>query len=425
MSPLHICCNILEGLKSLIDSPSFLAQFHEKHHFIRKRKLTISQVILYLLYTSKASMNLNLSNIRDDLKELHFPELTKQALSKARLKLKPLLFKTLFLHSVETFYASSPSRKKWNGYHVFAIDGSCIQVPKTKDNISYFGLCKNKYHSREDSMACISILYDVMEDMVVDGVLHPYHYAERRSAMEHLSCLESIGLKDKTVVLFDRGYPSYEFYRHFDTENYFFAMRIQSAVKSLTQLSSKDEITQYHPSYIEDGKTVQVRVLHVELDDGTDECIVTNILDPAMTPAMFKELYFRRWKIESKYHELKNQLELEEFSGAVPTNVEQDFFIHLLFMNLCALLKSEADEKIRQEKKKRNYEYQANRAYIIGRLKKHLARLLSGGETIPVILAQFVKEAVKKRSQIQPNRTSKRPRIQLRHRHCKNRKTTM
>lgn len=243
--------------------------------------------------------------------------------------------------------------------------------------------------------------------------------------MEHLSCLESIGLKDKTVVLFDRGYPSYEFYRHFDTENYFFVMRIQSAVKSLTRLSSKDEITQYCPSYIEDGKTVRVRVIHVELDDGTEECLVTNILDPAMTPAMFKELYFRRWKIESKYHELKNQLELEEFSGAVPTNVEQDFFINLLFMNLCALLKSEADEKIRQEKKKKNYEYQANRAYIIGRLKKHLARLLSGGETIPVILAQLVKEAVKKRSQIQPNRTSKRPRIQLRHRHCKNRKTAM
>lgn len=40
-------------------------------------------VIIYLLYSSKASMFQNLSRIRDDLSALSFPDVSKQALSKA------------------------------------------------------------------------------------------------------------------------------------------------------------------------------------------------------------------------------------------------------------------------------------------------------------------------------------------------------
>lgn len=55
-----------------------------------------------------------------------------------------------------------------------------------------------------------------------------------------------------------------------------------------------------------------MRAIHVTLDDGTDECLVTNLMDPSITLAMLKELYFLRWGIESKHSELKNKLRLEE-----------------------------------------------------------------------------------------------------------------
>lgn len=428
MNKLMICQEILEEINQRIYSP-YLASYRLGNHFTRNRKLDITKVIFYLLYSSKASMNLNIAAIRDDILDINFPDITKQAISKARKGISSDLFKKFFHSSVTKFYSFYQKRKTWNGFYPFAIDGSCIQVPKTKDNIEYFGLCKNQHHSREDAMARISILYDLLEDIVVDGSINDYQHAERLSAKKHLDYLESVGLANRALLLFDRGYPSYEFFKRIHQKGYYYVMRIQNTVKALTIKGSNDEIVSYVPSQLkrDEPDPVQVRVIHVTLEDGTDECLVTNIMDCSITPAMFKELYFLRWGIESKYNELKNQLKLEEFSGARHQSVEQDFFINLLFMNLCSFMKSDADDRIAEETKNKNnkYQYQANRAFIIGRVKKYLVLMLCGTKQIAGALNQILLESIKKRSQIQPNRKCKRPRIQLRYRHLNNRKTCM
>lgn len=410
-----------------ISSSSYTNSFRLENHFTRNRKLDMKQVIFYLLYSSKASMYLNIANIRDDIPEIKFPDVTKQAVSKARKGISPELFRDLHHYSVETYYKLSKQRKTWNGFHLFAIDGSCIQVPKSKDNIEHFGLCRNKHHSREDSMSRISILYDLLNDIVVDGSINNYLYAERPSARKHLEYLETAGLAGNAILLFDRGYPSYDFFQRISQKGYHYLMRIQGNVTSLTQLDGNDKIANYIPSQRKGDNPVTVRVVHVTLDDGTDECLVTNLMDPSITPEMLKELYFLRWGIESKYFELKNQLELEEFSGSHHLSVEQDFFINLLFMNLCSLIKSESDRCINQEleNKQNKFQYQANRAFIIGRLKKYLVLMLCGAKQIVSTLKQIFEESIKRRSQIQPNRKCKRPRIQLRYRHLNNRKTCM
>lgn len=96
-------------------------------------------------------------------------------------------------------------------------------------------------------------------------------------------------------------------------------------------------------------------------------------------------------------------------------------------MNLCSLVKSEADSCITEIIKDKNnkFQYQANGAFIIGRLKKYLVLLLCGVKQIADALNQILQESVKRRSQIQPKRKCKRPRIQLRYRHLNNRKTCL
>ena len=372
-------------------------------------------------------MFLNLANIRDDLPNIQFPEITKQAFSKARNAISPMLFKDLFLNSAREFYDQIHKRKTWKGFYLFAVDGSTIQVPKTKKNEDTFGLCRNQHHTRADAMAQISILYDLLEDILIDGAIQKYHYAERKMALEHLKYMEATGLSSNAVLLFDRGYPSYDFYRHISEHGYFYVMRVQEQIKNITQLEKNDTITEYVPSYRKTEPPVKIRVIHVILDDGTDECLVTNLFDPSITVDMFKGLYFLRWGIESKYNELKNQLEVEEFNGATPISVEQELYISFLYMNICAMMKAEADIKISEEDshKENRFKYQANRAFIIGRMKKRLPQILTGRVEVSSELDRILAESIKRRSQIQPGRKCKRPRIQLRYRHCKNRKTCM
>lgn len=427
MSPLLICQNILSGIQKKISSPDFTSIYHEKNRFVRKRKLNIVQVIFYLLYSSKASMFLNLSGIRDDIPDIAFPEVSKQAVSKARNAISPALFRDLFHFSAETFYASHTDRNLWHGYHLFAVDGSTVQVPKTKQNDVYFGVCHNQHKSREDAMAGISVLYDISNDILVDGIIQKYPQAERSAARKHLEYLETVGLSKKQIILFDRGYPSYDLFRYISEKGYFFLMRVQKNTTSLTQLGAADAVTQYLPRERKKEQPVMVRVIHIILDDGTDECLVTNLFDPDLDAELLKELYFYRWGIEGKYNELKNQMELEEFTGATPTSVEQDFYISLLLMNLCALIKADADAAIKKdtETSGNRFQYQANRAFLLGKMKKRLVLMLCGSVGIPLELERMLQESVKRRSQIQPDRKCKRPRIQLRRRHCKNRKTCM
>lgn len=99
---------------------------------------------------------------------------------------------------------------------------------------------------------------------------------------------------------------------------------------------------------------------------------------------------------------------MEEFSGATSTSIEQEFFINLLLSNLAALIKASADEIIEEKARSANkFRYQANRAYIIGRLKWFVPRFLSKTSTMHV-LDDIFEGAVAVRSQIQPGRKDKR-----------------
>lgn len=427
MNNRTICQQIIEELRNLISSETFLFRFRMEKHFVRKRRLSMQQTIFFLFHASKRCMNLDIASIQDELPTVAFPDVSKQAVSKARKGINPELFRTLFRNAVELFYSQKKSTKTWHGYRLFAIDGTRIQVPKNPINIEHFGHAKNNKARIITAMASASIMYDLNHDMIIDAVLENFNYAERKAAQRHLDYFEQQDMKENAIVLFDRGYPSYEFFKRITKEGYYYLMRVQEKVYSLTRQDSADTITDYVPGYLKDEESIKVRVVRIILEDGTKEFLVTNLLDASITPDMLKELYFLRWGIESKYMELKSRLELESFTGACPISVEQEFFITMLLSNLSSILKADADDEIRRQtfEKNNRYQYQSNRSYILGRIKKLICPMLCGERDISREICRIYKEAVKRRSQIQPDRKCKRPRVQLQRKHFNNRKTCM
>ena len=118
--------------------------------------------------------------------------------------------------------------------------------------------------------------------------------------------------------------------------------------------------------------------------------------------------YFYRWPVETKYKELKSRLAIEEFSGATTTSVLQEFYINVLLSNLSSLIKNQVDEEIQITAKSTNkYRYQANRAFIIGRVKTIVPKILSNLFDLSAI-DRLYKESLRCRSQITPGRTFRR-----------------
>ena len=371
-------------------------------------KLSMLHLVTYLFHTTKASMYQNLSAIRDDLLPSNFPEVSKQAVSKARQFISPSLFQDLFTLSVDIFYKNLKKRKLWHGYHIFAIDGSKIEVPNSPSNFDFFGeMFTYPHKDRKFSSGLASIVYDVLDDYIVHASLHKYLGSERAAAREHLKTLEDLNIYKNSVIVFDRGYYSEDMFRYCVSNGYLCLMRLREKFKMVR--SCHGDTVAILPGNSKTGtEDIKIRVLEVILSDGSREYLGTNIFDTAMSVDMFRELYFLRWPVEGKYMELKEKFLLEEYSGKTKTAVFQEFYINLLMSNLTSLIKNKVDDDIDEHMTTTGkYRYQANRAYIIGRLKKAFPKILCNILQTEYI-DQIVSDAFKVRSQIIPGRKFRR-----------------
>ena len=393
MNRIDICKNIIQSVIQYITNTDVLEAHREKNHFIRNRKLSMFQ---------------NLSSIRDDLPSLDFPSVSKQALSKARQFISPDLSKELFYLSVDQFYNQVPSRKLWHGYHLFAIDGSKIELPNFSSNFGFFGeMFGYPDPSRRFTMGLASIVYDVLDDFIVHASFHRYLASERAAAIDHLKNLEGLGIYQDSVVIFDRRYYSENLFRYCVEHGHLCLMRLKDGYQ-LSKKCTGDTRSFLYGDPKAGTPDIEIRVIEVTLDNGTKEYLATNLFDPSITQAMFQELYFYRWPVETKYKELKSRLALEEFSGATTVSVFQEFYINMLFSNLSSLIKNQADEETLISADSSNqHRYQANRAFVIGRMKKILPKVLCGIFQLSAIDRLF-EDAIRCRSQILPGRTCRR-----------------
>ena len=122
-------------------------------------------------------------------------------------------------------------------------------------------------------------------------------------------------------------------------------------------------------------ESLTLRSIHFLLEDGSTEYLVTNLMPEQIAKENFPDLYQFRWGVESKYRELKNRLEIEAFNSIKPASIQQEFFAAMYLSNLVAVIKSESDSKIIVSINNR-HAYQANRSYILNRIKNCIVHLL-------------------------------------------------
>ena len=95
MDQLSLLKSIVSDISGILKSEDFLNAHRFPHCFVRKRKLSVYHVVTYLLYSTRQAMHNNISRIIK-LGPVQFPDVTKQAVSKARQGIMPSLFRELF-----------------------------------------------------------------------------------------------------------------------------------------------------------------------------------------------------------------------------------------------------------------------------------------------------------------------------------------
>lgn len=180
--------------------------------------------------------------------------------------------------------------------------------------------------NRRFTMGLASIVYDVLDDYIVHASFHRYLASERAASIEHLKTLEDLNIYHNSIVIFDRGYYSENLFRYCVDHNHLCLMRLKENY-NLAKKCSGDILTKLYGNANEGTEDIDIRVIEVILDDGTKEYLATNLFDKTITRDMFRELYFYRWPVETKYKELKSRFAIEEFNGATTISVFQEFYI--------------------------------------------------------------------------------------------------
>lgn len=332
----------------------------------------------------RASLSLEIENFFGFLKVDASKKFTKSAFVQARKKIKPEVFKHLSQRLVHEFYtANDKGVKTWNGFRLLAVDGSRITLPLTQALKSIYGETKN-HSSTSIIQAKISVLYDLENKYILDGELAPISMGERAMALSHFQYC-----KKNDLILYDRGYPSYDFIHEHIESDLDFLMRVKvsfsKVIEAFVSSNKYSQIITIYPgknvklaakSY-DKKSAIQVRLVRVALGNGQTEVLITSLKDNKQYPnKIFKKLYNKRWRVETYYDQLKNKLKVAHFSGYSNQSIAQDFYAALLISNIQSLIVGELEEEINQQHKDRKYTYKVNNNLSYGFLKNKIIAIL-------------------------------------------------
>ena len=366
------------------------------------------------------SLSIEIVNFLSFLKRKDIAQETfsKSAFVQARKKIKPEVFKHLNQRIIEEFYKdNSGVLRQFDNLRILAMDGSRLTLPFTKELEEIYGQTKNQTNTYiVQTKACV--LYDLLNEICINGVLSSIDTDERTQAKQLLEHCQA-----NDLIIYDRGYPSFELiYEHYQ-KNLHFLMRMpldfSQVLKDFVASGKTSQIVEIKPGQKKSfenkpytkSSTLKIRLLRITLNGGGIEVLATSLLDSKhYGNEVFKELYFKRWKIETYYDELKNKLKIEEFSGYSNQSILQDFYSTLFVSNIQTLIENEINEEIEKESETKNikYQYKINTTLSYGFMKDRILELFFTKNDMNDIINEL-KELFKKHLiPIRPNRKFER-----------------
>ena len=333
------------------------------------------------------SLSIEIVNFLSFLKRKDIAQETfsKSAFVQARKKIKPEVFKHLNQRIIEEFYKdNSGVLRQFDNLRILAMDGSRLTLPFTKELEEIYGQTKNQTNTYiVQTKACV--LYDLLNEICINGILSSIDTDERTQAKQLLEHCQA-----NDLIIYDRGYPSFELiYEHYQ-KNLHFLMRMpldfSQVVKDFVASGKTSQIVEIKPGQKKSfenkpytkSSILKIRLLRITLNSGGIEVLATSLLDSKhYGNEVFKELYFKRWKLETYYDELKNKLKIEEFSGYSNQSILQDFYSTLFVSNIQTLIENEINEEIEKESETKNikYQYKINTTLSYGFMKDRILEL--------------------------------------------------
>lgn len=362
-TPTHIRNRFYDILKEMEQNRPLYVKNPDKD-FTRNSTFTFQQTMLFITQLQSHSTNQELNNFFIPLHK----NITQSAFCQAKAKLNSDAFPALLRRLNQKF----PLRKTRFGLHLFAIDGSDLNIPADKKDCSTLIPYNSKnggYHQMH-----VNALFDLLENRYSDAVIQP-----RKEIQEVNAACTLVDRNDtpgNSLFIFDRGYESMNLMAHICERGSYFLIRakdIHSSVSPFNHLTFPEKDTfdvpvrfvctrngklkkenpvlykliqkkQAFDFIPPDDKTgvyeLCFRLVKLKLDNGTAEYLITNLPKRKFPVSKLKELYHLRWEIEVSFLLVKYRGCMNFFHSIKREYIIQEIFARLIFFNLVSLILS-------------------------------------------------------------------------------------
>ena len=336
--------NITQIVSEMQDIAPLFCESPSKN-FSRNRILTYSETLTIILGMAGGSLNKELYD--------HFKTAatipTTSAFVQARAKILPEAFQFLF----HEFNERCNDKKRYKDSQLLAVDGTDLNIAKNPDD-------EETYLKQGFNQLHINTLYDLENHTYVDAIIQGKPKTNEVDAICQM--LRRNRFKNKTILMADRGYECFNLLELCNrTDNIDFLIRVRNkGIKDIAALpmceldkdlsieirttqtkddkkafkngtahylSGKSKLGKYKVSQtweFESKCTVKFRVVRFKITEDTYETIVTSLNRFEFPLNEVKELYHKRWGIETSFRELKYALGLVNLHSKKRQFIEQE-----------------------------------------------------------------------------------------------------
>ncbi len=351
---------LLDLLHSLLPASIQPQDKFDPRHFQRNRTFTVDFLAFTLLYLISDQNNFGYQHILETLwQELRTQKMVddsdpaprKSSLCKARRKLPAKYIKDMFTRTIQKSRQLGPKRL-WKGRRLFAIDGTTVTLPRSKELKQAFGCHTSKEGEAHYPQALLVELFNVLTDEVCEFTLSPVNTSERKQALLLLDQLEA-----GDIVLEDRGYPSWALFWEHQKRGVDFITRMLTnkpwpVVQKFLASGKRDQrvvlpmskkARQLYKNDPSVPKSLTIRLIRLTLKTGKIVVLATSLLSRKKYPAKeIREIYPQCWPVEEGNKSLKCHQVIEKFHAKDVNGIYQEVNAHYLLMAITRLLMLQA-----------------------------------------------------------------------------------
>lgn len=257
----------------------------------------------------------------------------KSSLSEYRSKVSYKFFEEIFREDIERLRSK---RKTFRGFHIYAVDGTDVDLPATDDVLEagYRGASWSKKWETYYPKMFFVHAYDVLNGLTC-------HFRFSSKCSERASARDMIGdFEENSIAIYDRlyaGYPVFE--KHIKAGNYFLARatvkgkKVAHALRDFIKSQRCDQPGFWDPCN-QPGPGLNVRLVKVRHPKTKEMSVfITNIPKEKFTRLEIQELYLKRWQVETSFKDLSDTLKMAQWHSTKINGILQEIFALLWIVN--------------------------------------------------------------------------------------------